>query len=83
MVKQSNSLQRYGMGSSMIIFDLFSGTGSATQAFRDAGHTVISFELNPKQSATENVDIMTLKAVGFIGILTALQKARKFMKLSN
>lgn len=54
------------MGSSMIIFDLFSGTGSATKAFRDAGHTVISFELNPKQSATENVDIMTLKAADLV-----------------
>ena len=29
----------------MIVFDFFSGTGSSTQAFKDAGHTVISFEL--------------------------------------
>ena len=46
----------------MIIFDFFAGTGSATKAFEDAGHTVISFELNPKQLATENVDILELDA---------------------
>ena len=28
----------------MLVFDFFSGTGSSTQAFIDAGHTVISFE---------------------------------------
>lgn len=50
----------------MIIYDLFAGTGSATQAFEDAGHTIISFELNPKQPATENVDVMTLKAADLI-----------------
>lgn len=46
----------------MIIFDFFAGTGSATKAFEDRGHTVISFELNPKQKATENVDILELDA---------------------
>jgi tRNA G37 N-methylase Trm5 len=45
----------------MIIFDFFAGTGSSTKAFEDRGHTVISFELNPKQSATENVDILELE----------------------
>lgn len=44
----------------MLIFDFFSGTGSSTQAFKDAGHTVISFELDPKFDATENRDILTL-----------------------
>jgi hypothetical protein len=46
----------------MLIFDFFSGTGSSTQGFKDAGHTVISFEIDPFFEATENVDIMTLSA---------------------
>jgi len=46
----------------MLIFDFFSGTGSSTQAFKDAGHTVISFELDPQFEATETVDILTLTA---------------------
>jgi hypothetical protein len=46
----------------MIIYDFFAGTGSSTKAFEDAGHTIISFELNPKQTATENVDILDLDA---------------------
>jgi hypothetical protein len=44
----------------MIIFDFFSGTGSSTQAFKDAGHTVFSFELDPSFEATENIDILKL-----------------------
>lgn len=44
----------------MLVFDFFSGTGSSTQAFKDAGHTVISFELDNSFDATENVDIMDL-----------------------
>lgn len=50
----------------MLIFDLFAGTGSATKAFADAGHKIVSFELNPKQLATENVDVMTLDAATLI-----------------
>lgn len=46
----------------MIVFDFFSGTGSATQAFKDAGHTVISFELNGNFIATEHVNVMDLTA---------------------
>ena len=46
----------------MIIFDFFSGTGSSTQAFKDAGHTVITFELDPYFEATEHTDVMLLKA---------------------
>ena len=45
----------------MIIYDLFSGTGSATQAFQDAGHTVIKVELDPYFDADER-DILTLRA---------------------
>ena len=50
----------------MIVFDFFSGTGSSTQAFKDAGHTVISFELDPYFEATETVDVMTLIASDLI-----------------
>jgi hypothetical protein len=50
----------------MIIYDFFSGTGSSTQAFQDAGHTVISFELDKQFEATENVDVMTLNAKSLI-----------------
>jgi len=46
----------------LIVFDLFSGTGSATQAFEDAGHTVITFELDTYFQATENVDVLELTA---------------------
>lgn len=46
----------------MLIFDFFSGTGSSTQAFKDAGHTVISFELDESFEATENMDIFLLSA---------------------
>ena len=44
----------------MLVFDFFSGTGSSTQAFVDAGHKVITFELDPAFTATENVDILHL-----------------------
>lgn len=50
----------------MIIFDFFSGTGSSTQAFKDAGHTVISFELDNYFEATEHVDIFLLNAKDLI-----------------
>ena len=50
----------------MLVFDFYAGTGSATQAFKDAGHTVISFELNPQQNATENVDILTINAADLL-----------------
>ena len=46
----------------MLIFDLFAGTGSATQAFADKGHTVIKFELDKQFEADEHVDVMTLDA---------------------
>ena len=45
----------------MIIYDFFAGTGSATQAFEDAGHTVIKVELNEYFEAHER-DILTLTA---------------------
>ena len=45
----------------MIIFDFFSGTGSSTQAFEDAGHTVIKVELDEQFEAHER-DILSLTA---------------------
>ena len=45
----------------MIVFDFFSGTGSSTQAFKDAGHTVVSVELDEYFEADER-DVMTLTA---------------------
>lgn len=50
----------------MLIFDFFSGTGSSTQAFKDAGHTVISFELDDYFEATEHVDVFNLNATDLI-----------------
>jgi len=50
----------------LLIFDFFSGTGSSTKAFEDAGHTVISFELDDHFTATENVDVLTLQAEALI-----------------
>ena len=46
----------------MRIFDLFSGTKSATQPFADAGHEVFTFELDKFFEATENVDVFDLSA---------------------
>lgn len=46
----------------MLIFDFFAGTGSSTKAFRDAGHTVVTFELDPQFEATETISIMDLDA---------------------
>lgn len=46
----------------MLIFDFFAGTGSSTQAFKDAGHTVITFELDKFFEATEHTDIFDLTA---------------------
>lgn len=45
----------------LLIFDFFSGTGSSTQAFEDAGHTVIKVELDEYFQAHER-DIMGLSA---------------------
>lgn len=44
----------------MIVFDLFSGTGSATKAFENNGHTVYRFELDERFQADMHVDILTL-----------------------
>jgi hypothetical protein len=45
----------------LIVYDFYSGTGSSTQAFKDAGHTVIKIELDEYFEADER-DILTLTA---------------------
>lgn len=54
------------MTDKLLIFDFFAGTGSSTQAFKDAGHTVITFELDPSFDVTETVDILELNADALI-----------------
>lgn len=49
----------------MIVYDFFAGTGSSTQAFEDAGHTVIKVELDEYFEAHER-DILALTADGLI-----------------
>jgi hypothetical protein len=46
----------------MLVFDFFSGTGSSTIGFKEAGDRVISFELDPTFEADEHCDIMSLTA---------------------
>jgi hypothetical protein len=46
----------------LLVFDFFAGTGSSTQAFEDAGHTVVKFELDKQFDADEHVDIMDMDA---------------------
>jgi site-specific DNA-cytosine methylase len=43
----------------MIIYDFYSGTGSSTKAFEEAGHTIINVELDEYFQAHER-DILTL-----------------------
>jgi hypothetical protein len=50
----------------MLILDLFAGTGSSTQAFEDAGHTVIKVELDEYFEAHER-DVMGLTAEYILG----------------
>jgi hypothetical protein len=49
----------------MLIFDFYSGTGSSTKAFEDAGHRVIKVELDEYFEADER-DILALTAEGLI-----------------
>lgn len=48
------------MSRPLLVFDLFSGTGSSTAAFTNAGDKVITFEIDPDFEATENIDVMSL-----------------------
>ena len=44
----------------MIVLDLFSGTGSSTQAFADRGHLVVRVELDPRHEAEMHANVMDL-----------------------
>lgn len=46
----------------MLVFDFFSGTGSSTEGFREAGDRVIRFELDESFEAENHSDIMNLNA---------------------
>lgn len=41
-----------------IVLDLWSGTGSATKPFEDAGYTIISVDIDPARSPTYCMDIL-------------------------
>lgn len=47
---------------SLFIVDLFSGTGSSTQAFRDAGHTVLRVELDAQHDAEWHRNVADIRA---------------------
>jgi len=47
----------------MLVFDLFAGTGSATQAFKDAGHSVVTIEKDEQFTATLRADVLQLTAL--------------------
>jgi hypothetical protein len=51
--------------SKLLVFDFYSGTGSSTKAFEDAGHKVIKVELDEYFEADER-DILALTAEGLI-----------------
>lgn len=59
---KGRGLHRNDLEIMMLIFDFFSGTGSSTQAFKDAGHRVITFELDQSFEATEHISIMDLSS---------------------
>jgi hypothetical protein len=46
------------MGVRVIVYDFYSGTGSATKAFEDRGHTVIKVELDPYLSEAAERDLL-------------------------
>jgi hypothetical protein len=44
----------------LLIIDLFAGTGSSTRAFKEAGHTVITFELDGTFNPDHQVNVLEL-----------------------
>jgi hypothetical protein len=64
----------------MRVLDLFSGTGSATQAFKDKGHTVIRVELDPKFEAELTADVrdIDLSRVGSFDYIWASPPCTSF-----
>jgi len=52
--------------SELLVFDFFAGTKSSTQAFQDAGHTVVTFELDSSFEPDYVVDIMDVVAASLL-----------------
>ena len=50
----------------LLVLDLFSGTGSSTQAFVDAGHKVVTIELDPQFEATHTMSVLDVTAEWFL-----------------
>jgi len=50
----------------MLVFDFFAGTKSSTQAFENAGDSVISFDNDDRFEVTETVDILSLTAADLL-----------------
>jgi len=44
----------------LVVLDLFAGTGSSTQAFADRGHKVVRVELDPQHEAELHADVSRL-----------------------
>lgn len=44
----------------LLVIDLFAGTGSSTAAFREAGHTVVTFELDGSFAPDHQVNVLDL-----------------------
>ena len=55
----------------MRILDLFAGTGSATQAFTDAGHQVVTVEWDNRFSPDITMDVLNIEAVGYYDFIWA------------
>jgi hypothetical protein len=51
------------------VLDLFSGTGSSTQAFHDLGHTVVRVELDARHQAESHANVMDLTPEIVIALL--------------
>lgn len=49
-------------GLDMLVFDLFSGLGGWSQAFKDMGHTVVTLDFEEKFKPDICADILTVKA---------------------
>jgi site-specific DNA-cytosine methylase len=55
----------------MRVLDLFAGTGSATRAFTDAGHEVVTVELDPRFDSTVTCDVKDWEPDGYYDFVWA------------
>jgi len=62
----------------MRVLDLFAGTGSATKAFRDRGHEVITVELDPSFKPDIVADVRHLPIKGHIDFIWASPPCEEF-----